>query len=242
MATDSVQQEETADLTIEEIVSKLLPDLAAHKELLQVGALKPLCELVDNYLNSTPAGREDLEEAGRAMRKAALRAAGLAVVTGRGAVAPEDAAPMTEPRLNWTRAQFLIRDEDCARFPQPRSLVGAYEAGTRAAAYYLKILRARGVQSPVSDLTAVTKTILLGKEKLDFGRRGIMLFGFLGELQGVLAVGAQLVEEPEEDVVTIEEQIQACVAKTERQVNREFNSERAKRGWKARRERAAEVA
>lgn len=43
----------------------MIPGLAEHRDLLKPGALKPLKAIVDNYLNTSPGRRDDIEECAR---------------------------------------------------------------------------------------------------------------------------------------------------------------------------------
>jgi hypothetical protein len=43
----------------------MIPGLSKHPELLKVGALKPLEAVVENYVESSPSRRSDIEETAR---------------------------------------------------------------------------------------------------------------------------------------------------------------------------------
>lgn len=58
-----------ADLLEIPLWTLLLPNIHKHRELLKPGALKGIAQVVENYLESNPERRTDIEETARSSRR-----------------------------------------------------------------------------------------------------------------------------------------------------------------------------
>lgn len=113
---------------------------------------------------------------------------------------------------------------------------GAYAAGEAAGELYLDLLRPRDRDDAwkVVDLGAIVQAICANRWP------ELMLHGFVGALHWPLYVGARAT--PPSEHKSIEElmtSVRTGLEKTQRESDREFNSEKSKRGWQTRRARMA---